>query len=218
MVVAATARRTSGKEDKEDQAVRLSGRGARRGRSVVFAVALVVVGASAAVTALSQVDQRVPVLVADADLPAGHQVTAADVQVVELAGADSLPTVSDVEQAVGATLTAPVTDGALLSEELLGADGEHLAEHQAAVGAQLTAGRVPSSVDAGSRVTIVITEDGGDVSHPAEVQTLTPLSADESGEVLVDLVVDASHAAQLARAAAEDQIALVHTSHDGSSE
>lgn len=174
-------------------------------------------GSSLAVIALTQVDQRVPVLVAAGDLPAGHQVTTADVHVVELAGAGDLPTLSDIEVAVGSTLTVPVREGGVLSPQVLGDAGDQLADHQAAVGAQVAAGRVPSSVEAGTQVVAVITGDeAGEVSYPALVQTVTPLAEDPGGELLVDLVVDSSHAATLTRAAAEGEIALVHTAHAGS--
>jgi hypothetical protein len=175
-----------------------------------------VAGATAVVLALGQVDQRAPVLVAAGDLPAGHVVTSADVRVVELAGAEDLPTVSDIDQVVGATLTLPVTEGALLSDAVLEADGEQLDPGQATVGVRLTAGRVPSSVRTGSQVTVVITGgESGTSSFPALVQTLTPLTEEVGGEVLVDLVVDGPHASQLARAAAEEQVSLVQTPHGG---
>lgn len=203
---------TSGNDSEAP--VRLSGRGTRRWRSVVVAVALMVAGATAVVVALSQVDQRSPVLVAAEALPAGHVVTAADVRVVELAGAESLSTVSDVEQVVGATLTLPVTEGALLSDAVLGANGQQLASGQATVGVQLAAGQVPSSVRTGSQVAVVLTgQDSGSASFSAQVQSLTPLTEEVGGEVLVDLVVEGTHAAQLARAAAEEQLALVQTPH-----
>ncbi|WP_435107143.1 SAF domain-containing protein [Nocardiopsis synnemataformans] len=195
--------------------VRLAGRSGRRWRSVLVAVALMAAGATAVVLALGQVDQRVPVLVAAGDLPAGHQLTAADVRVVEVAGAEGASTVSDVDQAVGATLTVPVVEGAVLPETALGQEGDQLAAGQATVGAQLTSGRIPSSVRAGSQVTVVITDDGGQASFPALVQTLTPLSEEPGSDVLVDLVVDSAQAAQLARAAAEEQITVVHTPHGG---
>ncbi|WP_236572288.1 SAF domain-containing protein [Nocardiopsis sp. FR4] len=207
---------TGARTDSDEEApVRLTGRGTRRWRSLLVAVALMVAGATAVVLALTQVDQRVPVLVAAGDLPAGHVITAADVQVVELAGAERLATVSDIDQAVGATLTLPVSEGALLSDAVLGGDGEQLSSGQAVVSAQLTAGRVPSSVRAGSQVSVTLTGDGADVSFPAQVQNLTPLSGEAGGDVLVDLVVDGTHAARLARAAAEDHVALVQTPHGG---
>ncbi|MFE6446885.1 SAF domain-containing protein [Nocardiopsis dassonvillei] len=206
--------RTSGSD--KDEPVRLSGRATRRWRSAVVAVALMVAGATAVVVALSQVDQRSPVLVAAGDLPAGHVVTAADVRVVELAGAESLPTASDVEQVVGTTLTLAVTEGALLSDAVLGADGEQLASGQATASVQLASGRVPSSVRMGSQVTVVLTGESSDTtSFPAQVQSLTPLTEEVGGEVHVDLVVDGTYAAQLARAAAEDQVSLVQTPHGG---
>lgn len=212
---------TQSRTETEKGSLRLAGRGqgARRWRSAAVAVALVLAGSSLAVVALNQVDQRTPVLVAAGDLPAGHQLTTSDVQVVDLAGAGDLPTVSDIEVAVGSILTLPVREGALLSQGVLGEPGDQLADHQAVVGAQVPPGRVPSSVEPGTSVVVVMTGDeAGDVSYPALVQTVTPLSEDPSGELLLDLVVDASHAAIVTRAAAEGEVALVHTAHDGGEE
>ena len=181
----------------------------RRWRTVLLIVALMIAGATAGVLALTQVDQREPVLVAASDLPAGHQLTAADVRVVDLAGADSLATISDPAQAVGSVLTMPVAEGGLLAEGLLGGKGDHLAENQVAVSTVLPPGRVPSSVGVGSTVSVVITgDDPGDVSYPAQVTSLT---ATEAGDTQLDLVVDASHASIVARAAAEGEVTLVHT-------
>ncbi|GAB3726804.1 SAF domain-containing protein [Nocardiopsis nanhaiensis] len=186
----------------------------RRWRSLVLMGALMVAGATAAMLALAQVDQREPVLVAAADLPAGHQVTAADVRVVDLAGADTLSTVSDPAQAVGSVLTMPVAEGALLGEGLLGGEGEHLAEGQVEVSAAVEPGRVPASVGPGAQVAVVITgEEAGEVSYPAQVGVLDQTS---NGDTRVDLVIDSSHASDVARAAAEGEIALVHTPGDGS--
>ncbi|GAA1109907.1 MULTISPECIES: SAF domain-containing protein [Nocardiopsis] len=173
-------------------------------------LALMAAGATTGVVALAQVDQRSPVLVAASDLSAGHVLTPEDVRVVELAGAEGLSTVSDPAQVVGSVLALPVAEGGLLSQEIVGADGSQLAANEVAISAQLGPGRVPSSVRTGSQVVVVITgDDEGDISYPAVVQTLT--AAETGNGTLVDLVVDASHATILARAAAEEQIALVHT-------
>ncbi|MFL1427524.1 MULTISPECIES: SAF domain-containing protein [unclassified Nocardiopsis] len=200
---------TDARPRESDAPLRLPGR-PRRWRSLLVVLALMAAGATTGVLALAQVDQRSPVLVAAADLPAGHVLTPADVRVVELAGADGLPTVSDPAQVVGAVLALPVAEGGLLSEEIVGGDGAQLAANEVAVSAQLGPGRVPSSVRTGSRVVVVITgADEGDISYPAVVQSL--VAAETGNGTLVDLVVDASHATILARAAAEEQLALVHT-------
>lgn len=186
----------------------------RRWRSLLLVAALMAVGATAGVLALTQVDQREPVLVAAADLPAGHQVTADDVQVVDLAGAENLSTVSEPTQAVGSVLTMPVAEGGLLAEDLLGGEGDYLAEHQVAVSTVAQPGRVPSSVTLGSTVSVIITgEDQSEVSYPAQVASL---ATTEAGDTRLDLVVDASHASVITRAAAEEEIALVHTSGERS--
>ncbi|WP_053615078.1 SAF domain-containing protein [Nocardiopsis sp. NRRL B-16309] len=171
-------------------------------------------GAAAVVLALGQLDQRMPVVVAAQDLPAGHVITAADLRVVDLAGAEALPVISDVTLAVGATTTLPVTEGAFLSESVLGSDGEQLSASEAAVGTVLSPARVPSSLRAGGQVSVVLTGgDAGASAVPARVQDLTPLGDDPGAEVRVELVVEASQAARVARAAAEDGVSLVQVPH-----
>jgi len=207
--------RTNNGAAQEHSPLRLRAR-TRRWRMGLLAAVLMVVGASLSVVALDRVDQRSPVLVAATALPAGHQIDAADVRLVEIAGAESIPTLGDIDQVVGATVTTPVADGAVLSEHVLGAEGEHLARDEAVVGVQLPVGRLPSSVRNGAQVTVVLTGEGADQSVPARVQNLES-AADEAGggEVFVDLVVEGTYAAQLARAAAADEVSLVHTAHGG---
>jgi len=110
-VVTATKERT---ETPDPQPLRLKAR-SRTWRAGLLAAALMAAGAALSVVALEQVDQRSPVLVAAEDLPAGHQVGANDVRVVEAAGLEGVSTLGEAQPAVGATLTPPVTEGALVS-------------------------------------------------------------------------------------------------------
>ena len=203
--MATTAQERTSNSTQERSSLRLRAR-TRRWRMGLLAAVLMVVGASLSVVALAT------------ELSAGHQIEAADVRVVEVAGAESIPTLSDIDQVVGATVTAPVADGAVLSEHVLGGQGEHLSRDEAVVGVQLPAGRIPSSVQNGAQVTVVVTGEGADQSVPARVQNLE--SADEAGgaEVFVDLVVEGTYAAQLARAATAEEVSLVHTAHGGEQE
>lgn len=188
----------------------------RRWRAMLLAGALMAAGAALSVVALEQVDQRAPVLVAATDLPAGHQVTAGDVRVVEAAGLEGLPTLGEPAQAVGTTVTTPVTEGGLLSDDVLGADGEQLGSDEAEVGLQLEPGRAPTSLRPGAEVTVVLTGEGADQSVPARVQALEGLTDEAAGGGhSVDLVVESTYAAQVARAAAEDEVSLVHTAQAG---
>jgi len=210
----ATQERTE-RPDAKAQPLRLKAR-SRRWRAMLLAGALMAAGAALSVVALEQVDQRAPALVAAADLPAGHQVGAEDVQVVEAAGLEGLPTLGEPAQAVGTTVTTPVTEGGLLSEDVLGGEDEQLGSDEATVGLQLEPGRAPSSLRPGAEVTIVLTGEGSDQSVPARVQTLEGLTDEaDGGGVAVDLVVESTYAAQVARAAAEDEVSLVHTAQAG---
>lgn len=211
-MVTATKERT---ETPDPQPLRLKAR-SRTWRAGLLAAALMAAGAALSVVALEQVDQRSPVLVAAEDLPAGHQVGANDVRVVEAAGLEGVSTLGEAQQAVGATLTTPVTEGALVSQEVLGSEGEQLGSDEATVGLQLEPGRVPSSARAGAQVSIVLTGEGADQSIPARVQTLEGLTDEAGGGgVSVDLVVETTYAAQVARAAAAEEVSLVHTAQAG---
>lgn len=202
-MVTAAKERTN--QTSDSPPLRLKAR-SRKWRAGLLAIALMVAGAALSVVALEQVDQRSPVLVAAEDLPAGHQVGADDVRVVEAAGLEGVSTLDGAEQAVGSTVTTPVTEGALVSQEVLGGEGEQLGSDEAAVGLQLEQGRVPSSARAGAQVSIVLTGEGADQSIPARVQTLEGLTDEAGGGgVSVDLVVETTYAAQVARAAAEDE-------------
>lgn len=195
--------------------VRLAGQGPRRWRWAIAAIAAMATGAAAVVLALGQVDQRAPALVAAEDLPAGHVIEEEDLQVVQLGGADNLPTLSQAEQAVGATLTVPVTSGAVLAQDMLGAQGEQLEAGQAVIGLELTEGALPSSLQPASTVTVVMTGEAED-SVSAQVQSVS-VPEDDAGAAVasVEVVVEDADAARVARAAAEDEIALVQTSPGG---
>ncbi|RKS08310.1 adhesin HecA-like repeat protein [Nocardiopsis sp. Huas11] len=195
--------------------VRLLGSGPRRWRWLVLGLALATTGALAGVTAVERLDQRQGVLVAEGDLPAGHVVGAGDLRVVRLTVADGVSVIGEqeLEQVIGRPLTVPVADGSVLAATALGPDAAYPAAEEAVVGAALPPGRYPSSLQAGSAVSVVLiaedgaAEDGGAEAYPARVESVEPSATD--GSVIVELAVAALDAARISSAAATESVAVV---------
>lgn len=205
---------TDSRTQEHKPQVHLNGRGPRRWRWAVAAIAAMAVGAAAVLLALDQVDQRAPALVAADDMPAGHVVEADDLQIVQLGGTEVLPTLSEAEVAVGATLTVPVTSGTVLAEEMLGQAGEHLESGQALVAVPLPEAGLPSSLQPASAVTVVMTGEVED-TVAGQVQSVSTAGDEPGAQASVELVVAAADAARVARAAAEEEITLVQTGPGG---
>ncbi|WP_236574544.1 SAF domain-containing protein [Nocardiopsis sp. FR26] len=198
--------------------VRLTGGGRRRWRWLVLALGLTTAGALSGVLALEQLDERSGVLVADTDLPAGHVVTAEDLRIVEVAVTEGVSAVSAdrLEEAVGSTLTIPVARGSLLPETVLGAEAAFPEQDRALVGATLGPGRFPASLRPGAAVSVVVTGDeaGGVRAYRALVQSLDTATADD-GSATLELVVDSADAADIASAAAGEQVSVVQVNPRG---
>ncbi|MCW2599475.1 MAG: hypothetical protein JWM02_1304 [Frankiales bacterium] len=130
----------------------------RRQRRPALAVAgaLLVLLCGVATAALAtRGDQRLSVLALARDVPAGHQLTAADLGVAHIAG-DGISAVSaaGANTVVGQTLTATLPPGTLLNSSML------TAVQVPAPGMQLVAvavkpGQAPSEATAGREVTLV---------------------------------------------------------------
>ncbi|RCV49283.1 hypothetical protein DEF23_10510 [Marinitenerispora sediminis] len=181
-------------------------------------------GGLVAALAVDRLDDRRGVLVAGADLPAGHVVTAADLRIAQLAGTDGLSVVGEnqLAETVGRTLTVPVAEGSVLPETALGAEAGYPEPGQAMVGASLQPGRFPVSLSEGAPVSIVVTDGGGAgtpgrgagvEAYPAHVQTFEAATPD--GPAVVELIVDAADAAQISAAAAAERITVVQVAPDG---
>lgn len=204
--------------------VRLLGTGRRRRRWLAAGVGLIVAGALGAVLAWEQADQRQGVVVAAADLPAGHVLEAGDVRVVDLAGAQQLAAVpsEQLDQALGQRLAVPVHAGTLVSETALTEPHAYPQPGQAVVGAALEPGRFPASLEPGAQVSIVLTggpqEEAppGASAVPAQVRDLAA-APDGTGSARVELVVEGSEAQAVAQAAATGGLSLVQVPNEGES-
>ncbi|GAA3745135.1 hypothetical protein HDA32_005148 [Spinactinospora alkalitolerans] len=221
--------------DTGREPVRLLGAGPRRWRWLAAGAGLMVLGALAVVTALGQVDQRSGIVAAARDLPAGHVVGAGDLQVAEIAGGESLAVIpaAQLDVLIGRTVLAPIGEDAPIAEGTLGADADHPGAGEAVVSASLADNRVPESLRSGAYVSLITTgqgegDGGGDsadaeesaaASGPSEViearvQTVTP-PGEGGEETRVELVVDGVDAAEVARAASADALAVVEVSGRG---
>ncbi|MBR8743781.1 SAF domain-containing protein [Nocardiopsis sp. MG754419] len=207
---------------EETPPVRLLGSGPRRWRWLVLAVGMMTVGGLGGILAMEQMDERQGVLVADSDLSAGHVVTAQDLRVARIAVADGVSYVAAerLDEAVGQTLTLPVTQGGVLPEVALGADAEFPEQDRAVVGVALRAGRFPSSMVSGTAASVVVDpsdgSDSGAQVYRALVRNVTPSTA-EDGSVTLELVVASNDAADIASAASAERISLVQVNPRGGS-
>ncbi|GLU47469.1 SAF domain-containing protein [Nocardiopsis ansamitocini] len=222
MVETATAPTKAPRAAGAAQPVRLLGTGPRRWRWLGLGIALMAAGALVATTAVDQLDQRRQVLVADADLPAGHLLTAGDLRVADLSGTSGLSVVSgdQLEQVVGSTLTVPVAADSVLPETAVGPGSDYPESGRAVVGASLKPGRFPESLRPGAQVSVVVVSEGesgtrrGVQAYAAHLQSFT---AADGGSATAELLVDAGDAGQISTAAAADGIALVQVPAGGGS-
>ncbi|MBB6174943.1 hypothetical protein HNR23_005003 [Nocardiopsis mwathae] len=187
-------------------------------------------------TALDQVDQRSGVVVAARTLPAGHVVAQGDLRVAQIAGAEDLAAIpaAQLDALVGQTVLTLISDRALITEEALGSREDHPKDDEAIVGASLSSAQFPSSLRNGAHVSLISTEQGQDnartdgaddgttVSAPAggraisgQVQSITPTVQGGGDVTLVELVVDRSDAADVARAASAGALTVVAVSSRG---
>jgi Flp pilus assembly protein CpaB len=195
--------------------------GTRRPGLAAIAVLLIVLGGAVAGLLAVRIDQRVPVLVARADIPVGTQIEAGDLAVARIA-ADGIATVpsKDAGQVIGHYATAPIGRGQLVTTGMLGSSGL-LTAGKVAVGVSLAPGRFPASgLQSGDVVQVVNTAtsvnngNGKLISDAATVSSVhTPSSgtfgSSTGSNVVVTLVLDQSDSTQVATAAAANQVSLV---------
>ncbi|MBB4934410.1 Flp pilus assembly protein CpaB [Lipingzhangella halophila] len=201
------------------------------------AAAVIALGAGIGVgwDALSQ-EERVPVVTAATDLPAGHVLGDDDIAVAHVTGMDSAHVVDAREADVaGQRLALPVAEGAPLSEGVLGSEAAFPGANEAVVAAALAPGALPASASEGSHVAI-ITDASGQAPQPGDenagepsqssgdhgravdgrVHTIEKSEDAEPGvDAVVELVVSAGDAAHVARAAGEQTLRLVVVAEEG---
>lgn len=124
---------------------------------VGVALVLIIIGIVVAVSAVTAAGQRQPVLASIRDLPAGYQLVAGDIQVVEVAADPDIPLIpaDQLRRVVGSQLAVPVSARSLLTNSQLGTPMAP-AKGDALVAVRLDAGQFPPTLAAGDHVTVVL--------------------------------------------------------------
>jgi hypothetical protein len=196
----------------------------RRPGMVALAVALVGAGILASTAVYSAISRRTPVLVADANVPAGALITASDVRTVSVsvgAGVQVVPA-SQMSQVVGQAAGTTLHPGMLLTASEL-ATQRPLSAGQVLVPLPVRPSALPASgLREGDQVLIVATPGAqGQVGSASAAPALrVPVNgavqdvgttANADGFAVVDVLVPASRGADLAAQASTGQFAIIVT-------
>ncbi|AXI81169.1 hypothetical protein C7M71_004685 [Peterkaempfera bronchialis] len=197
---------------------------ARRRRPAVLAlsVALIAAGGLGGAALYSATGERVAVLALARDVPAGQQLTAADLTVARIAGDPALHPLdgADLDRAVGMRATNDLKRGSLLTkadviDKLIVRPGQQI------VGVAAKRTQLPATaLKPGRQVIVVSTPDstqGGDTAPRSQTFTATVVTvggADTDGTVVVDMAVDEADGPRLAETVAggKFQVILASTS------
>ena len=152
----------------------------------------------------STADRRVAVLQVVRDLPAGAQLSAADVRSIELSVDPSLAVVraADIATVIGQYTKVRIVTGGLLASGLLQA-GALVAPGSAVVAVTIPSGELPAGLRERSQVQIVMPVTGDDVLPPPVVGRVVGLpDAPDSvtGQLSVSFEVSAADAVAVATA------------------
>jgi hypothetical protein len=191
-------------------------RGRRRPAFVVAGVAMVVIGALAAVWLVSSIGQRSDVVVMARDVPYGATMTADDLTTTAVSVDPSVSTVpaGDTADVIGQVAATTLSKGALLTHSDVTSQGV-VRPGQVLVPLPLTVERVPAGgLTAGEAVLIVdAPPQGADpvVGTPQSFQATVAQvgTPDINGMVVVDVVANAEDGRALAMRAATGRFALV---------
>jgi hypothetical protein len=153
----------------------------------------------------STADKRVPVLQVVHDLPAGTQVTAADVRSIELSTDPSLAVVKavDIASVVGQYTKGRIVSGGLLQAGLLQA-APLVAPGAAVLAVTVPSGELPAGLRERSQVQIVIPPAGAELAVPPIAGRVIGLPTEPdsvTGQMSVSLEVAAADAVTVAGAA-----------------
>ncbi|WP_082515921.1 SAF domain-containing protein [Cellulomonas sp. Leaf395] len=191
-------------------------RGRRRPVFVVAGVAMIVIGALAAVWLVSSSGQRVDVLVLARDVPYGATISRDDLTTAAVSVDATVATVpaKDVNQIVGQVAATSLAKGSLLAPSEVTVSGV-VAPDQVLVPLPLTVEKVPAGgLAAGEDILVVDAPPQGADAVPGEPisfsATVVRVGApDINGLVIADVVTDAQDGPALAMRAATGRFALV---------
>lgn len=202
-------------------------------------VGVLVVGGCALASAqlVARAGDRVPVLAATRELPAGHVIAAGDVTTVRVAADPQVRLLPATQrgQVIGRTTAVPVTTGGLLAASALGPARVPPAGHSV-VGLAVKPGQYPPGLAAGAHVRIItassassspdasvtITGHGQDAKQPTgggavrgTVLSMTAARQSTGVAVKVSVQVPTDQAAQVAKAASAGEVSVVQDSSGG---
>ena len=231
--MASTTQETINSGRERQEGLRLVSSSRRRWRWISAGVLLVSLGAGTGVWASLQGEERVPIVAAARDLPAGHVLSDSDLRVVQVAGADALDLIdSRAEDVVGQRVAFPVREGTPLTRSAVGEKAKYPQEGEAIVAAAVAPGVLPASAVEGSPVAVIITDTSSeatsaarDAAEPsdepsmpvqgrvvaARVHSIQDMEDATGSAVVVELVVEAADAEAVARATGAEAIRLAVT-------
>lgn len=187
----------------------------RRPSWILFGALLTLGGALAAVVAVSSTGARRSVLVIASDIQSGDTIEVGDLRTVVLTDEPSIETVdaSMAREMAGRVAVAPLVEGTVLSEGLLG-DHTVIAEGESVVSVVFRPGAVPDrDLRYGARVMALEVSDPGrnDRDEPLAraLGTVHAISVVKNGDVHVSLRVSLADTAAITDASARDRLRLV---------
>ncbi|MCB5910386.1 SAF domain-containing protein [Streptomyces pinistramenti] len=190
----------------------------RRKRStLVLGVLVTLVGVLGTSMLVRSAGDRVDVLAVARDVPAGQQITAADLTTAALPEDPAISPVkaSEKDSIIGRRATAPLHRGELLADSQVHG-GKALPEGQDLVAVEVQRGAAPADALAPGDQVKVVSTPGKDESiskgaAPDELraQVVKVGSPNASGAVVVQVAVTSADGAQLAARAATGRVAIV---------
>jgi hypothetical protein len=185
----------------------------------------VVFGVGFAVATLST-DHRSSVLVVTRDVPAGTQLTGADLQSVKDSAGDGVATIPASQETaiIGQVAAVPLSAGSLLNPADVGTSAAWPPPGRALAGVALKPGTYPPQLDAGARVAVSLTNPNAANSSSSSsaattvtgtVISVTPNTASANGGVLISLLLS-QDAALAVDAASSGQVAVAELNGGGS--
>jgi hypothetical protein len=163
------------------------------------------------------------VLIIDQAVPAGHTISKDDLGSAQIAGVEDAVPVADLNDVLGQRAATGLVPGQVLTHGALTTDLVP-APTERMVAVRLDAGRVPSTLDAGTVVTVLAVPPSGDAGDPAVLDNPVTL-ADQAtvyaveeavdGSIVVTLLVAAEKADKIAAYSSAGRVTVVQSSVAG---
>lgn len=186
----------------------------RSPRLIALGVLCVVLGGLGAAALYSTSTDYVPAVVMAKDVLRGQEITASDLEVVELPSSTRIDHTegSDTNELIGQRTLVDLPAGSFPVDRHFGSSP--IPEGHRLVGLLLAPGKMPASeLAADAKVQLVSILDDDDWVADAVISKVPALTDDGSGFV-VDVIVDQDAADQATRLAATEQLALMAVGED----